>query len=389
MKIGIVLPDVPTYSETFFKNKIAGLQNEGYQVVVFTQYTQNKNSDYHHIKGPRKSKFVFTQAIKTILMLVKLGFFNRSSIIKFVKLERENKRGWSAIVKSAYFSSHILSQKLDWLHFGFATMTLGKENVAKAIGAKMSMSVRGYDISIYPIKNKGCYQQLWSKLNKIHVISDDLKDKLFEHGFSNQCEVVKITPAINMDVFFSERNIVATPQMKILSVGRLHWKKGFDYAIKALALLHQNNVDFTYTIIGGGVELEHLKYMVHTLGIENKVIFKGILKPDEVVEELKHTEVYLQPSVQEGFCNAVLEAQASGCLCLVSDAEGLSENVLDGKSGWVFHRRNISELKEKLENIMQMSVEEKQNIIQYAQKRVQKEFNLSKQRQEFVDFFKN
>lgn len=389
MKIGIVLPDVPTYSETFFRNKIKGLHQEGYEVTIFTQYTTNCNTEYHYVKGPRKSQFKVIQAIKTLGILMQLGVFHIKSLSTYIRLEKASKRSVGAIVKSAYFSSHILSKKLDWLHFGFATMTLDKENIAKAIGAKMSLSVRGYDISTYPVKYPSCYQLLWDKVDKIHVISDDLYKRLFEHGFNNECPVEKITPAIDVTSFYKKREPQTTSCLKVLSVGRLHWKKGFDYALKSFYLLQQSNIDFSYTIVGGGDELEHLKYMAHTLGIDDKVHFKGILSPQEVINELHETEVYLQPSVQEGFCNAVLEAQAAGCLCLVSDAEGLPENVLNNKTGWVFHRRNVEEIKEKLNLILNLNPEEKGKIIENAQDRVKSEFNLSKQRSLFVDFFKN
>ena len=49
--------------------------------------------------------------------------------------------------------------------------------------------------------------------------------------------------------------------------------------------------------------------------------------------------IYLQYSIQEGFCNAVLEAQALGLLTIVSDAEGLPENVIHGETGWVVPKR--------------------------------------------------
>ncbi|MEZ4824312.1 MAG: hypothetical protein R2942_18715 [Ignavibacteria bacterium] len=55
-------------------------------------------------------------------------------------------------MKSVYINSHILSEKIDRLHFGFMTMTLKRENVAKAIDAEMSVSFRGYDINVYPLK---------------------------------------------------------------------------------------------------------------------------------------------------------------------------------------------------------------------------------------------
>src|SRR5690606_16415229 len=97
-----------------------------------------------------------------------------SVIVRYIKLERKEGTRWVLILKKIYLNAYILKQKLDWLHFGFATMALGSETVAKAIGAKMAVSFRGFDIAVYPIKNPGCYKTLWKYVDKLHAISDDL-----------------------------------------------------------------------------------------------------------------------------------------------------------------------------------------------------------------------
>ena len=50
---------------------------------------------------------------------------------------------------------------------------------------------------------------------------------------------------------------------------------------------------------------------------------------------LEKSDIYLQYSIQEGFCNSVLEAQAMGLLSIVSDANGLTENIIHNYTGWV------------------------------------------------------
>ena len=77
-----------------------------------------------------------------------------------------------------------------------------------------------------------------------------------------------------------------------------------------------------------------------------KVSFKGKLAHMEVKKAMEQADIYLQYSLQEGFCNAVLEAQAMGLLCIVSDAEGLPENVLHGQTGWVVPKRQPALLKQ-------------------------------------------
>ena len=96
---------------------------------------------------------------------------------------------------------------------------------------------------------------------------------------------------------------------------------------------------------------------------------------------------FMKLRLWEGFCNAVLEAQAMGLLCIVTDADGLSENVLDGKTGWVVPKRSPEELSKKIINILTMDDDRLNQIRKYAAKRVINEFNLEFQSQLFRDFY--
>ena len=83
-------------------------------------------------------------------------------------------------------------------------MSVRRENTAHAIGAKMAVSLRGYDISLYPLKHPGCYQLLWQRADKVHTISDALVQKAHEQGLSKAKLTVKITPAIDSKLFNKE-----------------------------------------------------------------------------------------------------------------------------------------------------------------------------------------
>ena len=69
----------------------------------------------------------------------------------FYKLEKISNRSKKLIIKKIILNLHIINEKkTDWLHFGFATQAIGRENIAKAIGAKMAVSLRGFDIGCIP-----------------------------------------------------------------------------------------------------------------------------------------------------------------------------------------------------------------------------------------------
>src|SRR5690606_22686098 len=169
--------------------------------------------------------------------------------------------------------------------------------------------------------------------------------------------------------------------------GRLHWKKGLVATLEALALLKEQGINFVYKIIGEGKEYERIAFTAYQLGLKDRVEFLGKLPHAEVKRELEKADIYLQYSIQEGFCNAVLEAQAMGKLCIVSNAEGLTENVLHGETGWVVPKYSPHLLAEQIKKVLLMADHEKSKIAQNAVNRVREEFNVENQIEEFNAFY--
>ncbi len=391
MRIGLVLPTASGYSETFFSNKIKGLQAHGFKVILFVN-DKNQPVEDTSIKikaAPKLSGSFISVFMVSLSSLVLLFLFHFKISKRLYLLDKADGIPFSERIKHLVANHHILTESLDWLHFGFGTMTLHRENVAAAIGAKMAVSFRGFDIAIYPIKHPNCYKRLWGKLDKIHVISNDIKALVYKHGFKNEAEIVKITPAIDITFFKKRKEINLAEPIHFVTIARLHWKKGLDYTLEALSILKQAGINFRYTIIGEGTEYERLKFTAYQLGMLDTVIFTGKIPHDLVKEKLETAAVYLQYSIQEGFCNAVLEAQALGLLCVVSDAEGLSENVLHGVTGFVVPKRQPRQLAAKLLELITMDKKQYLIICEQAQKRVENDFNLEKQQHDFKSFYTN
>lgn len=388
MKIGLVLPSVPSYSETFFTSKIKGLQANGFEVILFVNnFSKKTNLDCTIIPSPKFSKNNLQNGLLILYRFLTVLIFNFHQVQKLYKLDKKDNLSFSKRLKSIVINSHLLSQKLDWLHFGFGTMAIDRENVAAAIGAKMAVSFRGFDIGIYPVKHPNCYNRLWRKVDKIHVISNDIEDLVLKHGFKEQCKIEKITPAIDVD-YFNVNDSVREPY-RILTVARLNWKKGLEYTLEALAMLKKNEVHFTYCIVGDGAERERLVLAIHQLGLEDNVLLLGKLTREQVKNEMEKATYYIQYSVQEGFCNAVLEAQAMGIITIVSDAEGLSENVLNNETGFVIPKRKPELLASKILEVMALEQNEKKAILKNAKTRIKTNFTIENQINQFVDFYKN
>lgn len=255
----------------------------------------------------------------------------------------------------------ILYHKPDIIHLQWIKSYQLFSPFISIINAKLIVSIRGHQLSvssfIYPHFKKNTIDAT-NKAFRIHSISDDLSNQLLAINPNIKNKIVKINPAIDLDLFsIDESNIIRKKHepLKLISVCRLSWIKGLVDAIGALKLVSENGIDFQYQIIGDGEQMEELCYMIKDLGLSNKIKLLGKMPQIEVKEYLSNADVFLMPSIEEGFSNAVIEAQALGLPCLVSDAGGLEENIENGKTGFVFKKRDSKSLAIMIEKFDRMS----------------------------------
>lgn len=86
-------------------------------------------------------------------------------------------------------------------------------------------------------------------------------------------------------------------------------------------------------MVGDGPERSIIEHLIHEKGLSEMFTFLG--KQDSVIEILKKSDLFLLPSGNESFGLAALEAMACGVPCVTSDAGGLPEVNIDGKTGFV------------------------------------------------------
>ncbi len=384
--IGIVVTKPPVYSETFITSKINGLIDIGYKVTVFSN--AYKTGEYPYKLVCAWSPQPRWHLILKLPVIIYYIFRNFARLCKYYKITLAETDSKKYTFKYLISNFHILSHPIDQLHFEFAGLAINRETVAKAIGCKMTVSIRGYDVSIQPLKKGKQIKNIWKYIDEVHSISDDITRKAIQAGMPKNMPVTKIYPAINSQQFKIKNNpgSISSP-LKLVSLGRMHWKKGYGYTFAALRLLKDQGVKFRYTLIGDGVQFEELIFTAKRLGLENHIMFVGQKSPDEVISLLHQHDIFIQFSVQEGFSNAVLEAQSCGLMVIGSDAEGLPENIIDGETGWIVKKRNYIDLAEQIKKILNMSNAEREKIGNAASQRVKAHFNLNNQSKAFDEFY--
>ena len=105
--------------------------------------------------------------------------------------------------------------------------------------------------------------------------------------------------------------------------------KGHRYVIQSLSLLNAMGLHPLYYCVGQG-DPSTLKKLAKKHGVENQVVFTGVLPHDDVFRILDICDIYIQPSLQEGLPRALIEAMSRGCPCIGAKTAGIPE-LLPGK----------------------------------------------------------
>lgn len=169
---------------------------------------------------------------------------------------------------------------------------------------------------------------------------------------------VERTPSSNGGVF------------KVVSVGALREQKNYPFLIEAFKLL--KNQPITLDIYGTGNLLGELEQQIAAAGVQ--VRLKGEVSNIEAM--LPQYDLYVMASHFEGFSLSVLEAMAMGMPLLLSDIASFREQA-EGIASY-FALGNPNDFATKINQIMNLPYEERQQLGEMAKQRARAHFTLPK-----------
>lgn len=366
-KIGIYVVGFPRSSETFIVTKVLGLLAQGFDITIFSQ---SLTGDWHQfgildrrndvrqriVYGPTRHR-PYASAVAFLLMLLQKLIKHPSQTINFLTTTWRNRHAMPLPVQTVLFQSLMfIGHHIDILHIEFDVQGFGIIGIKDLLGCKILLSSRG-DPRRAGITQK--YPQgmnyLFQKTDGYHFISEYLYRSTRDAGLPEAVRHWLIQPAIDLTLFTAKsrengRSGEETHPLTIISVGRLSWEKGYEFALDAIALLRERGLHFKYLILGDGPYKEAITFAArqHHLLEDGTVELLGRVSREQVVKYYADANLMLHAALSEGFCNAIVEAQAMGLPIVTSDAGGLPENIEDNVTGFVVPSRNPKAMAEKL-----------------------------------------
>ncbi|WP_053977518.1 glycosyltransferase [Mangrovimonas xylaniphaga] len=348
LKIAIYSGEIP--STTFIERLIQGLSREGVAVLLFGVLKHApKYPESVRVLGYCSSRFYkFMYLLRYSLLL---GLFRN-----------QDKRRLDAFLR-AYGRSDLYSkvkcypvlwQRPDVFHVQWAK---GLEDWlwVQDFGIKLVLSLRGAHINYSPIADPevaAMYRRCFPKVDGFHAVSKAIGLEAEQYGARPE-RVHVVYSGLDLKSVDTPISSEDSKILRLISVGRSHWIKGYSYTLDACKLLKDSGMGFKYLIVGGANMIEY-QYQVHDLGLELEVELLEGQSYEAVQHLIGRADLLLLPSVKEGIANVVLEAMALGTLVVSTNCGGMAEVIRDGENGFLVPIRDSQAIAEAVMRVQSL-----------------------------------
>ena len=238
----------------------------------------------------------------------------------------------------------------------YAAYMAKKMLMEQLINIPIVTTLHGTDITL--VGNHPSYKTAVTfSINKSDIVtcvSKSLKeDTLNQFEIKKEIKVIPNFIDINKYIIQQDLCVVENPipskKFIISHVSNFRPVKNIFNVIKVFYNI-QKEIDCKLLMIGEGPEKIKAEKMCNDLGISNLVEFLG--NTNQVEKNLCHSDLFLLPSSTESFGLAALEAMASKVAVISSNAGGLPEINIDGKTGYVCDFNDIDSMTNKAISIL-------------------------------------
>lgn len=207
---------------------------------------------------------------------------------------------------------------------------------------------------VLTIHNTHSKPDYFGRYARLFCISNAVKEHTAKQGFPDGIVVYNGIHTNEIAVKDYSQESVGDKK-RIVCVGRLNKDKGQRVLIEAASELVNNRrcTNFSIDLIGDGEEREELEKLVDDCGLRNNVFFLGKKPRAWFYPKLKDYDLFVMPSISEGFGLTLAEACSAKIPVLTCDLAGPVEVIDGGRLGDTFKTGDALALADGIEQIMQ------------------------------------
>lgn len=307
----------------------------------------------------------------------------------FKRLTKDHSHYSPALVKSLW--KNCIAYDLIHVHAWWNLVSVLSCMIALMRNVPVLLSPRG-TLSQYSFNNKN----IGIKWGLHNFLGKYLLNKCHFHVTSKN-EDTAITKILKPKSVTNLPNFVSLPMkgsltktedsitFKLLFLSRIEEKKGLDILISALSMV---TVPYHLTIAGTGAAnyLEALKLIAVNNHVDDRISWVGFYSENKF-KLLQDHDLFILPSHDENFGNAVIESLSVGTPVLISEQVGLAEYVTENNLGWIC-QTNVNSVGKAINNIANNSQADLERIRKNAPDVIYDDFDSGNLAKKYVDMYK-
>lgn len=258
----------------------------------------------------------------------------------------------------------VIKENISVIHCHGSMSSLCGYIIKKLFKKKLVITVQGGDIGDYP-ESTGGFCGVLKPVIRTYLGAADAITCVSTHlvgvainkfGAKN----IKLIPnGVDMSMFKStddketfKKNLNIEEKRIIISVSRLTPKNGIDYLIRAFPEILARFSDTRLILLGGGKQEEEIKKLKRELGVQDKITLIDHVPHAEIKKYLSIADVFIRPSLDEGFGIAFIEAMACGIPVIGTNVGGIPDIIKNNENGIIIEPRNEKQIINSILNLL-------------------------------------
>jgi glycosyltransferase involved in cell wall biosynthesis len=369
VKLAYFCSEYPSRSHTFIRREINEIRRRGASIDVYAlrrpKY-ENLISELDHQEFQQTISILPVKPWQLLFIHGKMFFQRPLRYLHTLKtalghhLPGVKNTLWSLFqfAEGILLAHHLQQKPVQHLHIHFANAGANVGMIACTyLQLSWSMTLHGTSCFDYPWG-----PLLGSKLEKctfancisyfglsqaFRTIGPQHWHKLFVSRCGIELDAVNLAKSNQTD-YQKDHSVI-----RIISVGRLHVEKGYPVMISAFADALKVLPDMELVLLGDGPYRKELEAYVKEKGIADKVIFRGAVPEQTVLDEMVHADIFALSSFMEGIPMVLMEAMILEVPVIAPRLAGIPELVIDKENGLLFDPANSSQMAEHIVELAQ------------------------------------
>jgi colanic acid/amylovoran biosynthesis glycosyltransferase len=348
-RIGYVLKVYPRFSETFILTEILAHEAAGTAVEIFALRPPTEgrfHEELAHVRAP--VTYLSDRGLPATVFWEQLRAAADGFPAFWERLAPALAEDAHDVAQAIALAGLVRRRGITHLHGHFASVaTTVARHAARLAGVPYSFTAHAKDLyheSVDPVD----LRRKLAAAAAVVTVSDYNRAYLRDRFGVDAARVRRIYNGLAIARFPYAPPVGRPP--RIVAVGRLVEKKGFDVLVEACALLRAEGRAFECVIVGGGEREAALGQQIARCGLDRQVRLLGPRPQSEVMQIVQSGAAFAAPCVvgadgnRDGMPTVLLEAMALGTPCVASDVTGIPELIADGMSGLLVAERDPAAL---------------------------------------------